>query len=141
MPKWPQDPPKNIIVRIPNWLGDVVMATPVLADLRHHFKDATITVMCQTNVCPLIKYDPNINEIFCFKRPSGWIHRGEQHFDIIDPLRRGEYDLGILLTNSLSSAWWLWSGNVKNRIGYKGNFRSWFLDKAFHSPQQETINT
>ena len=133
MPKWPKEPPKNIIIRIPNWLGDVVMATPVLADLRRHFENATITVMCQANVCPLVKHDPNIDEIFCFKRPSGWIHR-RQHFDIIDPLQRGEYDLGILLPNSLSSAWWFWRGKVKNRIGYKGNFRNWFLNKAVAFP-------
>ncbi|HEY4831632.1 MAG TPA: lipopolysaccharide heptosyltransferase II, partial [Waddliaceae bacterium] len=62
MPKWPKEPPKNIIIRIPNWLGDVVMATPVLADLRRHFENATITVMCQANVCPLVKHDPNIDE-------------------------------------------------------------------------------
>jgi heptosyltransferase-2 len=134
MPTWPKAPPKNIIIRIPNWIGDVVMATPVIADLRQSFKEATITVMCQTNVCPLIKHDPNIDEIFCFKRPSGWIHRGRQHFDIIDPLRRGEYDLGILLTNSLSSAWWFWRGDVKNRLGYKRNFRNWLLNKALSFP-------
>ena len=30
---WPSEPPKNIIVRMPNWIGDLVMATPVLEDL------------------------------------------------------------------------------------------------------------
>ena len=46
---------RNIIVRMPNWIGDVVMATPVLADLRHSFPKATITAMCQSNVAPLLK--------------------------------------------------------------------------------------
>src|SRR5262245_46771592 len=102
---WPSKTPKNIIVRMPNWLGDLVMATPVLADLRHHFPDASITAMCQSNVAPLLKNNPHINEIYSYKRLSGWIHR-IQHFDIIDHLRHGEYDLGVLLTNSFSSAWW-----------------------------------
>ena len=133
MPTWPKETPKNIIVRIPNWLGDAVMATPVLADLRNHFKDASITAMGQTNVCSLIMHDPNIDEIFSYKRPSGWIHR-RQHLDIIDSIKKGEYDLGILLTNSYSSAWWFWHGNVKNRIGFKGNFRSFLLSKAVSVP-------
>ncbi len=131
--KWPQDPPKNIIVRVPNWLGDVVMATPILQDLRNHFKDAKITVMAQANVAALLKNDPNIDEIFSFKRPNGWVHRSH-HTQIIDSLRHGSYDLGILLTNSFSSAWWFWRGDVKNRIGFRGNLRNLLLNRSVPFP-------
>ena len=44
---WPKTPPKKIVVRMPNWLGDLVMATPVLKDLRDRFPEAEITAMCQ----------------------------------------------------------------------------------------------
>jgi heptosyltransferase-2 len=125
--------PSNIIVRMPNWLGDLVMATPVLADLRTLWPTARITAMCQSNVAPLLKFDPNINEVFSYKRPSGWISH-QQHWDIIDDLRRGEYDLGLLLTNSFSSAWWFWRGHVKNRIGFAGNVRSFMLNQAVPLP-------
>lgn len=133
---WPNPTPKNIIVRMPNWLGDLVMATPVLKDLRDHFPDATITAMCQKNVAGLLTSDPNINEIFSFEKPSGWIHRSH-HIRIIDPLRNGEYDLGILLTNSFSSAWWFWRGQVKNRIGYNANYRGLLLNKALPFPKEK----
>jgi len=119
--------PQNIIVRLPNWLGDVVMATPVLADLRHHWPQAKITAMCQGNTGTLVQEDPHLDEILNFKRPSGWIHR-EVHGDIIQPLRQGHYDLGILLTHSLSSAWWFWRGNIQERVGYATNGRSWLLN-------------
>lgn len=131
---WPKQAPKNIIVRMPNWLGDVVMATPVLADLHNYFPGATITAMCQSNVAPLLSYDPHIDEVFSYKRPSGWIHR-DKHFEIVEDLRKGSYDLGVLLTNSLSSAWWFWRGNVKNRIGYAANLRSILLNKAVPFPK------
>ncbi|MDP1879501.1 MAG: lipopolysaccharide heptosyltransferase II [Parachlamydiaceae bacterium] len=129
----PQINPTNIIVRMPNWLGDLVMATPILADLRHHFPKAKITAMCQGGLGAIIQKDPHIDEILQFKRPSGWMHR-ESHGDIIIPLRQGHYDLGILLTNSFSSAWWFWRGEVKNRLGFKGGFRSALLDYpiSFH---------
>lgn len=131
--QWPQDPPKKIIVRMPNWLGDLVMATPILEDLRNHYKDAEITVMCQSNVAPLLQEDPHIDEVFAYKRPSGWIHT-LQHWDVIEPLRIGHYDLGILLTNSFSSAWWFWRGKVKNKIGFSTHFRSLLLNKAVSFP-------
>lgn len=109
------------------------MATPVLADLRHKWPKARITAMCQSNVAPLLKYDPNIDELYSYKRPSGW-GRTSLHGEITQTLRHGEYDLGVLLTNSLSSAWWFWRGRVKNRIGYATHSRSLLLNKAVPLP-------
>jgi heptosyltransferase II len=119
---------------MPNWLGDLVMATPVLSDVRRHWPDATITAMCQSNVAPLLVNDPSLDEIYRFVRPNQWIHRS-QHSEIIENLKHGEYDLGILLTNSFSSAWWFWRGKVQNRIGYAANMRSILLNKAVHFPE------
>lgn len=130
--------PKNIIVRMPNWLGDLVMATPVLADLRKKWPAARITAMAQSNVASVLKHDPNIDELFSYKRPNGWIPH-QQHWEIIETLRRGQYDLGILLTNSFSSAWWFWFGKVAQRIGYAGNFRNLLLTQAVpFPPNKET---
>lgn len=131
---WPKKEPKNILIRMPNWLGDAVMATPVLADIRGYWPNATLTAMCQSNIAPLLTHDPSLDEIFSYVRPNQWIHRS-QHLEIIENLRRGEYDLGVLLTNSFSSAWWLWRGNVRNRIGYAANLRSILLNKAVPFPQ------
>lgn len=128
-----KNPPKNIIVRMPNWIGDLVMATPVLNDLRAHFKDAKITAMCQSNIVSVLKHNPNIDEIQSFIKPNGWIHR-KAHLEIVDQLKFGKYDLGILLTNSFSSAWWFYWGNVKNRIGYQNNFRNFLLNYAVPLP-------
>jgi len=133
LPVWPNKLPKNILVRMPNWLGDLVMATPIIQDLRDRYPEANITAMCQANVGALLEHDPHLNEIYSFKKPSGWIHR-PQHTDIIDTLRRGEYDLGVLLTNSFSSAWWFWRGHVANRIGFSTNLRSCLLNKAVPFP-------
>jgi heptosyltransferase-2 len=114
------------------------MATPVLHDVRKMWPEARITAMCQSNVAGLLKQDPNINEVFSYKRPNGWIPR-QQHWEIIQQLRYGKYDLGILLTNSFSSAWWYWLGNVKNRLGYAGNARSFLLNKSPAFPENKEI--
>jgi heptosyltransferase II len=133
---WPANEPKNIIIRMPNWLGDLVMATPILHDVHQKWPQAAITAMCQANVAPLLKNNPNLSDVYSYKKPSGWIHRS-QHLDIIDTLQHGEYDLGILLTNSFSSAWWFWRGQVKNRIGFACNLRSWLLNEAVPFPAEK----
>ncbi len=130
--------PKNIIVRMPNWLGDLVMAVPVLTDLRHHWPQATITAMCQGKVGTVIAHDPHVNEILHFQKPSGWLHR-QAHRDIISPLKQGDYDLGILLTNSFSSAWWFWRGDVAQRVGYATHCRSFLLTDAIEFPKSKNF--
>jgi heptosyltransferase-2 len=117
----------NIIVRMPNWIGDVVMATPVLKDLRTFFPKACITAMAQKNVCELLQSENNIDELFCFSKPKNSFLRREESSAIIEKIRQGNFDVGILLTNSFSSAWWFWQAGVKRRIGYRGHFRRWLL--------------
>lgn len=135
-PVWPSKAPENILVRMPNWIGDAVMATPVLADLKSHWKNAKITAMCQTPIGSVLQNDPNVDEIYNFTRPNGWIHRLHR-MDIVEYLQEGKYDLGVLLTNSFSSAWWFMRGHVQNRIGFAGSFRSLLLDQAIPFPKNK----
>jgi heptosyltransferase II len=134
MDSWPIPPPKNILLKMPNWLGDLVMATAAVADLRRHFPSAKITALCQASVAGLLKFDPNIDAVCTYVRPSGWIRRLE-HYDLIEEIRLGEYDLGILFTNSFTSAWWLWRGRVKEILGFRTFGRSCLLSKAVPFPK------
>lgn len=135
---WPTTAPQNIIVRMPNWIGDFVMGTPVLKDLRTHFPDANLTVMCQKSHAALLDQNPDVDDLLTFQPQSGWVHSYRP--DILESLRVGHYDLGVLLTHSLSSAWWFWSGNVRNRIGYAKHGRSLLLNRAVPYPKEETLH-
>ena len=85
-------------------------------------------------LCELLKEDPEIDELFCFSKASGFGRRAERR-NIIEKLRKGNYDLGILLTHSFSSAWWFWLGNVRNRLGYECNGRKLLLTRSLPFPQ------
>ncbi len=126
----------NIIVRMPNWIGDLVMATPILADIRHKFPSASITAMCRRPLCDLLEKDPFIDEIFCFTKPNNGFLRREDKRDIISKIAGGKFDVGILLTNSFSSAWWFWQGGVKQRIGRSKWSRNWLLTDAVNIPDK-----
>lgn len=127
--------PKHIIVRMPNWLGDLVMATPILTDLRHHWPEAKITAMCQGALGAVIQEDPHIDHLLNFKRPKGWFSC-QVNQEIVRPLKKGEFDLGILMTNSLSSAYWFWRGHIQNRVGYATHGRSLLLNYPIPFPTQ-----
>ena len=77
--------PKHIIVRMPNWLGDLVMATPILTDLRHHWPEAKITAQCQGILSTVIQEDPHIDEVLDFKRPTQLVQPAGAGFDPLSP--------------------------------------------------------
>lgn len=126
---------QNIIIRMPNWLGDMVMATPMIQDVRSFFPDANITVMAPTGLAPLLLGNPHIDEIFAFNKASAFLRRKNK--DIVKKIQLGKYDLGILLTNSFSSAWWFWRGGIKKRVGFAQDLRSFLLTDCREMPVQK----
>jgi heptosyltransferase-2 len=127
-------PAKNVVIRMPNWLGDLVMATPLLEDLRRLFPTSRLTAMCQSNTAALLQHDPHVDEVFSFQRANRWLHRQENH-DVFRKLRQGNYDVGVLCTNSFSSAWWFWRGHIPKRVGFATHKRSWLLSDPLPLPE------
>lgn len=125
--------PQNILVRMPNWIGDLVMATPVLHDLRKAFPQAQITAMCIDPIAPLIEKDPNIDALFTFKKGDGKFLRRENR-NIVMTLQKGNYDWGILLTNSFSSAWLFWQAKIPFRLGFSTFWRRCLLNVNVRFP-------
>ncbi len=134
----------NILIRMPNWIGDAVMATPILQDVRAHFPDARITAMCRRPTCELLEKEEAIDELFCFSPSEGSFSRRDEHKSVIEAMRKGQFDLGILLTHSFSSAWWMWQGHVKRRIGFAAHWRSFLLTDRLALPlkgSEHQVNT
>ena len=65
---------KTIIVRIPNWVGDAVMATPALRALREAAPDAHLLGVATPSVCRLLAGLPHLDELLPFQRRGA--HRG-----------------------------------------------------------------
>jgi heptosyltransferase-2 len=127
--------PQNILVRMPNWIGDMVMATPILFELRKKFPKSSITAMCHYPICSLLKKDPNIDEILPFDKTS--FFNKEKRKDIVRKIKIKNYDLGVLLTNSFSSAWFFFSGGIKYRVGFTKPSRFFFLNMPVKFPENK----
>jgi heptosyltransferase-2 len=53
--------PRRLVVLAPNWLGDAVMALPLLRDLRRAWAGAEIVVAARPAVAPLYSMVPDVN--------------------------------------------------------------------------------
>ena len=116
----------NIIIRSPNWVGDVVMATPAFRCIRENFSGAKITIALKSYVQKLVDGAPWFDEILVLDS-NKQSPKSTRFFSLVGQIRSGEYDLGFLFPNSFSSALVFWLGGVKRRVGYKRDARSWLL--------------
>lgn len=116
-------PPRRILVRGVNWLGDAVMTTPALLRLRERFPSAHIALLTPAKLADLWPQHPALDEaISCAPGESPW-RLGRR-------LRSVRYDLGIVLPNSPRSALELWLAGVPVRVGYARPWRNWLLTDA-----------
>jgi heptosyltransferase-2 len=122
--------PKKILVRMPNWIGDAVMATPVLEDIKRFFPSACIGIFCSDSIACLLQGAP-VDEVLAFSKEQMQTKEGREA--LLHEISLFSADVGLLLTNSFSSAWWF--KNIPVRIGYKTHLRSLLLTHGVDLPQ------
>ena len=93
--------PRHIIVRGPNWTGDVIMATPGFRALRAGFPDARLVLHLRPGLEPLVAGAPWFDEVI----PVESYHRGPAALAREAARLRGRrFDLGVCLPDSFSAA-------------------------------------
>ena len=119
-------PPRRILVRGVNWLGDAVMTTPALLRLREKFPDARITLLGPEKLRELWLHHPAVDETISFES-------SESVFTIGKMLRAGKFDLALVLPNSPRSALEVFLAGIPERIGCARPWRNFFLTQAVTS--------
>ena len=104
----------------PNWLGDAIMALPAIRDVRRHFSGQPVSIAARPSVSSVFRVVPGIDRIIILERGR---ERSQLHGDV-----------GILLPNSFRSAWILKKAGVKERWGYRSDFRRPLLTRSVRKP-------
>lgn len=119
----------KLAVFLPNWIGDVVMATPALRALRQHFADAEIVGVHKPYVAGLLAGAPWLDRSLPLDRKGPWGHRWPA---VAARLRSERIDMAVLFPNTLRSALAAWLGGCGQRIGYRRYGRSLLLTTALN---------
>ncbi len=115
----------SLLVQSPNWVGDVVMATPALRALRNGFPDAKITLLTRKTGSKILAGAPWFDDVVLFDRKAA--DRGPLAlFKMARKIRHLGVDLAVILPNSFSSGLLAFLAGCRRRAGY-GPGRSWLL--------------
>ena len=107
----------KIAVFLPNWLGDVAMATPALRAMRRHFgPQARIVGILRPYLADVLAGTPWLDEQWFFDPRAK--DRSPARRAVARRMRAEAFDMAVLMTNSFRTAWVAWLGGAEQRIGY-----------------------
>lgn len=122
----------KILIRLPNWLGDVVMSTAFVNAVGQLYPDAQIDVIIKKelgNIAPLI---PGLTQIHPFSKQEFSGLGGAYRFG--KKLKAEKYDLFFNLPQSLSSLVMAWATKAKKRVGLGKEGGSLLLTNSLKKP-------
>jgi heptosyltransferase-2 len=123
-------------VFLPNWVGDVVMATPALRAMRKLVGgDGQLIGIMRPYVADVLDGAKWFDQQILYDKPANRFAVASR--DVYQSLRAAQLDRVILLPNSLRTAWMAWRSGARERIGYRGDSRSFLLTRRLRQPRAE----
>lgn len=117
---------RRLLVVLPNWVGDVVLATPVLAALRAQLHDAHISFLHRGYVGDIVAGCGWHDQSIVWPTQRG-LRGAYLTSELSRVIRKARFDTALLLTNSFRSALTTWLAGVPRIVGYSREWRGWML--------------
>lgn len=125
--------PRRLLVVMPSWVGDCVMAMPLLRAIRAHGPESGrathIAAYLRPPLVPLFEPGDLFDECLG-SRPRGVLGPNRE----ARRLRPAGFDAALLLPNSFRAAWTTWLARIPRRIGYDRDRRGWLLSDRVPCP-------
>lgn len=119
------------LVISPNWIGDAVMAQPLLQLLRRRHPDRPIDVLAPPSVAPVWRAMPEVAEVLETPFRHGPLQLRER-WKYAKVLRQRGYVDSYVLPNTLKYALIPWMAGIPKRVGYKGEMRYGLVNQMHH---------
>jgi heptosyltransferase-2 len=113
----------RLLVRAPNWIGDVALSLGAVRDLRRNFPQARIEALARPWVAELYRA---VGEIDAVRTAAGFR-------DGVAAIRGG-FDAAVLLPNSFASALQVYAAGIEERWGYATDGRGPLLTRRCPVP-------
>lgn len=129
------DKPKRILIIRTDRLGDVILSTPVIKNLRAAYPKAHIAFMCRPYTKPVLEGNPYLDEVIVYdkygKHKSIW---ASVQFSLY--LRKKKFDWAIILHPTNRAHFIAFLAGIPYRVGWDRKM-SYFLTKKIPHTKQE----
>jgi heptosyltransferase-2 len=115
----------RLVIRAPNWLGDILMAVPAIAAVRAAHPGAHLAVAAPAAFADVCATIPGVDGVVPL--PGSGIRAIGAH---AEALNAGGFDVAILFTNSFASALAASRAGIAERWGYRRDLRGRLLTRA-----------
>jgi heptosyltransferase II len=119
------------LVISPNWIGDAVMAQPLLQLLRAQHPQRAIDVLAPPSVAPVWRAMAQVDSVLETPFRHGALQLRER-WRYAQVLRRRGYVDAYVLPNTLKYALIPWLAGIARRVGYKGEMRHGLINVMHH---------
>jgi heptosyltransferase-2 len=122
--------PRTLVIS-PNWIGDAVMAQPLLHLLKQRHPERPIDVLTPPSAAPVWRAIAEVAEIL----ETPFRHRALQlpeRWKYARLLRARGYADAYVLPNTIKYALIPWLAGIRRRVGYKGEMRYGLINVMHH---------
>jgi heptosyltransferase-2 len=119
------------LVISPNWIGDAVMAQPLLQLLRLRHPQRPIDVLAPPWVAPVWRAMREVDDVIETPFRHGKLQLGERR-KFARQMRQRGYAEAYVLPNTLKFALIPWLAGIPRRVGYKGEMRYGLINVMHH---------
>lgn len=126
-------PSMKTLVIAPNWIGDALMAQPLLTLLKQADPSQKIVCLAPRWVAPVLEAMPEVDRVLSTELAHGRL-QWKLRRQFAQAVRALHFDRVFVLPNSLKSALIPWLARIPQRIGYRGEARYVLLDRRVKGP-------
>jgi heptosyltransferase-1 len=118
--------PESILIIRPSAMGDIVMASPMLATLRRAYPQARIAWLVEPGLADLLRHNGDLDELILW--PKGeWnrLAREKRYLELLRrvmalrrELREHHFDLAIDAVGLIKSRFLLWLSGARQTVGF-----------------------
>jgi len=133
-----QNNPK-IIVFEPNWIGDVILTTPIFKAIKEHKEGCFLGCIVPRRCRNILENNPFIDEIIEFNERT--THNSfSKKISFIKELKSRRYETALILHRSLTRTLICYLAGIERRVGYAYKKRAFLLTDKIPPVNKDSIH-
>jgi len=115
----------RLLLRLPNWVGDIVMATPCLEALKRERPDVRISLAVRVHLVPLLEGYPGIEEIIPIRGKSF-----PAMLEYLKAVRKRRFSAAVVFSKGFRDGIVAGLSGIPQRAGFAVNSRGIFFNSS-----------